>query len=403
MTQLTHCRIANVGWNLEAKAGGIYRSVLNFRNALEASAAEVRVIHLAQRETGSFPGEAVRIEATSIPILKEYSWCHGVYRQGFESMIRSADVCFLHGLFIHGLDKAASIRWRCNKPYMVVVHGSLDPYVFSYRRLRKRLWLYARGRSVLERAARVVFSSRREIEKAQWCGIPYKPVVINWPVPVWPACNKLEVAARVLGRHGLRPGTRILLFCGRLHPSKRPLETIEAFCQTASRDWVFLLVGPPSREIPADRLRSACEDTGGRCLYLGPAFGDVLREYYEAADLFVSLSLKDNFGYTIADALAAGVPVLIGKGVDIFPDVEREGAGFIVADESSAGFDRALKLALSFNAGELAAMGARGRQWVGRTLSMDRFQEQLSVLVRDVLRDHESSFAHVPVDAEGTR
>ena len=47
-----------------------------------------------------------------------------------------------------------------------------------------------------------------------------------------------------------------------------------------------------------------------------------------AAEMFVLSSHQENFGIAVAEALHAGLPVLLSDRVNIARDIERSGAGF---------------------------------------------------------------------------
>jgi glycosyltransferase involved in cell wall biosynthesis len=57
----------------------------------------------------------------------------------------------------------------------------------------------------------------------------------------------------------------------------------------------------------------------------GPAKAALL----QSAALFVLPSYYENFGIAVAEAMAAGVPVVVSKGVYIWPDIEASGSGWV--------------------------------------------------------------------------
>jgi glycosyltransferase involved in cell wall biosynthesis len=67
-----------------------------------------------------------------------------------------------------------------------------------------------------------------------------------------------------------------------------------------------------------------------RIRFAGWVAGEEKRQLIRAAALFASPSSQENFGLAAVEAMAAGVPVLIGAGVNLAPDVQDAGAGWIV-------------------------------------------------------------------------
>jgi glycosyltransferase involved in cell wall biosynthesis len=380
-------RILNLGINLVPEAGGISRTVTDFVKAERDLGHKAAVVSfwrggLYEPELGSL-AEYGYVRVPNIPVLRSYYWWPKGYLGGMRALLNATDLLMIHGLFFHPGVLAAAWARRLGIPYVLVVHGSLDPWVFSYHRWRKKLWMWHVGSRLLKGATAVIYSTEAERRKAGgWAGS--RDHVVHWPVPWVPDYDKREASRRVRELHGLPSGSRIALFCGRIHPSKRPLETIRAFAACAPRDWVLLVVGPLTREIPQARLEAACAATAGRCIYVGPAFGEVLSDYYRAAELFVLFSYKENFSYSTADALAHGVPVLITATVDLSQELAETGAqcAFIARESGPGWMEEQLRNALWLPPQELALMGERGREWVRRRLSFANFRARLS----DVLR-----------------
>jgi glycosyltransferase involved in cell wall biosynthesis len=52
-----------------------------------------------------------------------------------------------------------------------------------------------------------------------------------------------------------------------------------------------------------------------------------------AADLFLLPSHQENFGIAVAEAMHAGLPVVLTKNVNIWREIEEAGAGIAVADD----------------------------------------------------------------------
>jgi glycosyltransferase involved in cell wall biosynthesis len=75
--------------------------------------------------------------------------------------------------------------------------------------------------------------------------------------------------------------------------------------------------------------------------------------------LFASPSEQENFGLSLVEAMAAGVPALISPGVNLAPEVKAAEAGWVLDREKHA-FARALASILK-DPEELRVRGRRGR------------------------------------------
>ena len=95
----------------------------------------------------------------------------------------------------------------------------------------------------LDEASTLIFSTSAERDKAlSQFSIPASEVV-HWPVD--PVCMDGRVEARRAIRQRLRHirfGT-VLVYFGRLHSMKKPLETISAVCKSQRSDLHLIVVG----------------------------------------------------------------------------------------------------------------------------------------------------------------
>jgi glycosyltransferase involved in cell wall biosynthesis len=72
------------------------------------------------------------------------------------------------------------------------------------------------------------------------------------------------------------------------------------------------------------------ERISDRMLMVGMLHGRERIEAMVDADLFVLPSYQENFGIAVAEALAAGCPVVISDQVNIHPDISAAGVGGVV-------------------------------------------------------------------------
>jgi glycosyltransferase involved in cell wall biosynthesis len=353
-------------------SGGSVTSVRDFARALDSRIitfiAERTLAKLSVRDPG----------VTYIPVKDSgagaaYSWTRSAERAIAEHAIRQADLVVCHLLYRYHVEWAVGVAREAGIPYWIVPHGALDPYVFTYRAWRKRLWLRVRGRRIFREAAAVVFATQREREKAARYVNTDRCKVIHWAVPSVPSGDEKTTRARVRCQYGIPEGHRVLLFMGRLHELKRPLELIRLMAAVADPTLHLLIVGP-EETITEDACRDLVDRLGVRNVHVvGPVYGERKYEYFFAADAYVSLSHRENFGFTVAEALSCGCPVILGPGVDLGADLEGVGCGWVLARATDDAELAAVREFASVDDDILQRMGAKGRAWVGSHLTYERF------------------------------
>lgn len=204
--------------------------------------------------------------------------------------------------------------------------------------------------------------------------------IVHWPVECDEVAPQTEGGRRRLCEHVSTSGDeRVILYLGRLHPSKRIHELIEAFVNCGQLGWKLVIAGPVDRTFDVRRFDDLLGRSNGAVAYVGPVFGEVKRLLYQSADLFVSFSLKENFGYTIAEALAHGVPAAISPDLDLYSDLATVGCVYSLGTQGE--LCRRLRAILASSSGELRDRGIRGRAWALDNLSWMGFRDRLGTLL----------------------
>jgi glycosyltransferase involved in cell wall biosynthesis len=172
------------------------------------------------------------------------------------------------------------------------------------------------------------------------------------------------------------------LSLGRVHPKKGLDRLIRAWAivETSFPDWRLRIVGPAEGGHDQE-LRGLADSLGARNISIeGPVFGPYKLHLYRSADVFVLPTLNENFAMTVAEALAAEVPVISTKGAP-WAGLDRERCGWWI-DHGVEPMAAALRVAMSYPRSELQAMGARGRQWMARDFGWDRVAEEMLEVYR---------------------
>jgi len=153
------------------------------------------------------------------------------------------------------------------------------------------------------RAARVLFtiSSSVRDELTSTYGVESSSVtVLELPVDQ-------RSAERVAARRSVRPSDRFIISIGRFTPHKNHPRLVAAFCRTrfAATGGELHLVGGTAGTLTLDGQRLP---PGVRVL--GPLDQSELEDALASSTALVQASLVEGFGLPVAEALAAGVPVV---------------------------------------------------------------------------------------------
>jgi glycosyltransferase involved in cell wall biosynthesis len=215
----------------------------------------------------------------------------------------------------------------------------LDPYfkrAYPAKHLKKRLYWRWAEYHVLRDARAVFFTCEEEMRLARGTFLPYRcaEVVVGFGTAAPPVGSAAATAAFQAAFPDLT-GRRLLLFLGRIHEKKGCDLLIRTLASHAEGDgrWQLVFAGPVDPAYGA-QLRSLAAEQGvtDRITWTGMLAGDVKWGALYCAEAFILPSHQENFGIAVTEALACGTPVLISDQVNIWREIDGDGAGLVKAD-----------------------------------------------------------------------
>lgn len=273
--------------------------------------------------------------------------------------VRTYDLVVVRTL-LHPISTAsAAIARRAGVPYVLTPHGTLSNYTFAHRNTRlKEIYYKHIETRTLAGSAGVQCTTQHEADELLERGCPARVVVIPHPF-------EGEQAAEDFGASSSDRDPNLVLFLSRLDPMKGFDVLLPAFAQVRMQVPDARLVIAGSGNPGYERsLRQEVErlELTNAVTFVGFVDGEAKATLLRQAAVFVLPSLRENFGIAVVEAMAAGVPVVICREVDISKEVEAFSAGRVVQRTPGA-FAEAL-VALLGDQSTARAMGARGHSLV---------------------------------------
>ncbi len=357
--------------------GGPPRSILALCRALRHAGADVEVVTTTANGESELPAAvAVRTSFDDVPVTyvprsfpKRYFRAAGL-EDALERRAAGADLVHVHGCW--NAFGGATARWchRAHVPYVVSPRGML--YQWSFRSGRVKKWAGYRmmERPMLSCARFIHATSQDEADAIARLGLGRDIVVVpNGLDEFSPASVGERDAFRAT--FGFQPDDFVILFLGRLHQKKGIDTLIEAMRRVAAtRPDARLLIAGTGDPAYVAALTALARDLvdAGRARFAGHL--DDRRVALGSADAFALTSHSENFGLSVAEAIGAGLPVVVSRGCP-WPQIETWRAGFWVnntPDEVAAGLT-----SLAADRPAAREMGERGRVAIRAHLSWDRF------------------------------
>lgn len=239
---------------------------------------------------------------------------------------REFDVIHIHAL-LHPISTLCAVIARLKKvPYIVRPLGTLSEYAFKHRRsLLKNLYYTLLDSRTVSKAEKVHFTTQLEMQKSSRPNVREKSVVI--PIPF-----TQEPGPESLGTH-----ESTILFIGRLDPVKGLENLIKAFAsiKPTTQDLRLVIAGSGQAQYEM-KLRHLVSSMGLTNEIEFPGFvdGDRKLSLMRQAIVFVLPSHHENFGLSAVEAMASGLPTIVTRDVDLWPDIEQSNAGLVVERSS---------------------------------------------------------------------
>lgn len=305
------------------------------------------------------------------------------------------DAVIVNGLWqYHGFATRQALR-GLPVPYYVFAHGMLDPWFkrsAPLKHLKKWLyWPWGEYR-VLRDARAVLFTTDEErwlARQSFWLYRARERVVSYGTVA--PPGDTTRLRADFFFAHPALASRRLLLFLGRIHPKKGCDLLLRAFARVASAEPALHLVFAGSGDAQTvGALRALAHELniGERITWTGLLQDDLKWGALCASDAFVLPSHQENFGVAVVEALASGTPVLISDKVNIWREVDADGAGFVSTD-TVEGTTANLRLWLALDDTSRARMREQAHAAFLERFTIDaHVQRLLRVLQDDRLDEH---------------
>ncbi len=295
------------------------------------------------------------------------------------------DLVHTHGVWMY--PSIASLRWarRERRPYIVSPHGMLDSWALAQSRWKKLMAGALFENEHLRGAACLHALTRAEARSIRSYGLK-NPVCV---IPSGVRIPSRPVEANPSWAEAVGPEDKVLLYLGRLHPTKGLTELLLGWSQfrleTAARSWKLVIAGGDDGG-HGDWLRRLCRALGVEktVVFTGPQYGADRAASFARASAFILPSRSEGLPTAVLEAWANGVPALMTPFCHL-PEGFDAGAAMSIAATGPPEIRDTLERLFWLPAADLRAMGARGRELAKRSFSWDSAANEMKLVYEWVL------------------
>ena len=371
-------KVLHVIPSVSERSGGPAAAIVPMCRALQGQGIEVCLATtshgLTQTNTDSIK-EYKGVPARFFPVQAGSSFKYSrPLTKWLKASVRDFDLVHIHAVFNHASVAAARECRRVGVPYVVRPLGTLDPWSMKQKAGRKKIFWSLVGKRMLRGSAAVHYTAVGEktaVEES--LGINHGRVIA-----LGVEVNGSPSAKRAVDYFPVLDGRPYVLFLSRLNPKKNVGVLINAFKSLKQDAWCLVIAGDGSR----DYVASLNQRVGGseKIIFTGWVEGEQKEALLRDAALFALPSHQENFGLSVMEAMARGVPVLVSPHVNLAPEIEAANAGWVV---DLAHVKEGLAAALN-NEAERARRGEAARQ-LSQQYSWQRTATDLIELYRQIV------------------
>lgn len=378
-------KVLHVAASLSPAWGGPVPVVKGLTEAMARKGVEVTVF-----ATFGQTGGLVQLEGVEVRLFKQnflsriWKGCSLKLVKTLYQEIERFDLTHIQEIWHYPHFAAYLTARKARKPYIVTIHGALEPWCLNYKGLKKKIYAALIQRRILNKAAAIHAITQEEVEHIKAFGVD-RPIIVI-PNGINPKeFSQLPPKEELKKLYPELQDEKVVLFLGRIHPKKGLDILARAFGKIARdrKDVHLLIVGPDEggyrREV---EKMLAPQNVIEKTTFTGMLTGKEKLAALSLADIFVLPSYSEGFSMAILEALACGLPTIITRQCH-FPEVAQAKAGIVIDPDPVQLAEALLRL---LDDPELREeMGNNGRRLVMEKFTWDRIADQMIELYQRVL------------------
>jgi glycosyltransferase involved in cell wall biosynthesis len=277
-----------------------------------------------------------------------FSW--KMYKSLLEDA-KDAQIIHNHSLWMAPNIFAGLIAEKLNIPLINAPRGTLSEKALNISSFKKKTALFLGQRKALNATNCFHVTANHEANDI-------RNYQAKTPICIIP--NGIDIPVQI----SKKPKRKTILFLGRIHPIKGIENLINAWKDIGPLfpDWDLKLVGKGNQRYLESLKKLVKDNHIININFEGPAYGNNKNVLYQDASLYVLPSFSENFGMTVAEALANKTPVITTNATP-WKDLEIKNCGWCI-NPTEEDLTITLKVALGLNKENLQEMGINGQNWM---------------------------------------
>ena len=299
-------------------------------------------------------------------------------RKALEKNIKDFDLVYILSIWNYPVVVVPYICRRFDKPYIVSPRGML--YLETYGRKIVKKWLYYEffAKKNIKKATAMHYTSDDEMKRC------HNRLKLKNKAIVVPNGIDLSEFENLPGKDELRlkypilKNKKVILFLGRIAQKKGLDILVKAFnLLSRERKDLHLVIAGGDGAGYRRKVTNLIEKLGlqDKVTFTGVLSGREKLQAYTGSDIFALASHSENFGMSVIEAMACGLPVVISDKVGIYREVKDRNSGIIVEANTESVYKGIKKLLNDENLRKEIAN--KGKLFVNEFYDIDKVADKM--------------------------
>lgn len=299
--------------------------------------------------------------------------------------IQNFDLIHITSVFLSASLLGAYYAKKHKKPFIISPRGNFMKQTYGSKSLKKVIYTHFIEKFALKNVSAIHFTSEAEKRDYIETKLPFKKAIV---IPNPFESENLDPTENNLFRNkwGIKEDVEVVLFVGRLNWVKGFDTLIPAFADVLKkRPNAMLVIAGPDEAGYIAKIKSQISNLkiNKKVIFTGLISGEEKKATLRESDIFVVPSFSESFGMSVVEAMAAGLPVVLTKGVAISGEIQNAGAGIVIEKDIKLLADAVVDLLE--NKDKAKKMGGRGKEFVYNNFSAEpvarRFIEEYNGVI----------------------
>lgn len=306
------------------------------------------------------------------------------FTKAIKKNVHKYDIVHIHEIWHFPNYIASRTAKRAGKPYVVTIHGALNPWCLNHKAFKKKIYASLIQKRILKEASIIHAITEEEVKQI-------KNFVSNNNIVMIPNGINSEDFINLPSRTELEKlyskliGKKVLLFLGRIHPIKGLDLLAKAFGIVArERDDVCLLIAGPNSNDYKDKIVQILEEKQvlNKTIFTGMLSGREKLAALSRADICIVPSYSEVRSIVASEAMICKLPVILTQQCN-FPEIAEYEAGIII-EPNSKQLTEVLNTLLN-NSKLCKKMGENGRKLVLEKFTWDKITNKMIKVYEEIL------------------